>query len=114
MHVHSPNTRRVRDFAARNRVPSRWLDLEADPAAEALLTQLGVAPESTPIVIVPGRLLRNPSNAELAAAIGLPAPSAPRAGYDLLVVGAGPVGRCAGVCRGAGGAGTVGPAATAA
>ena len=34
---YSPDTRRVRDFAARNRLPYRWLDLEADPAAEALL-----------------------------------------------------------------------------
>ena len=32
---YSPDTRRVRDFAARNRLPYRWLDLEADPAAEA-------------------------------------------------------------------------------
>ena len=72
---YSPDTGRVRDFAARNRVPYRWLDLETDPAAEALLAQVGVAPEDTPIVIVHGRLLRNPSNAELAAAIGLPVPA---------------------------------------
>src|SRR6201993_1753538 len=38
---YSPDTRRVRDFAARNRVPSRFLDLEADPSAEALLAQFG-------------------------------------------------------------------------
>jgi hypothetical protein len=34
-----------------------------------------VRPEDTPIVIVHGRLLRNPSNDELAAATGLPAPA---------------------------------------
>jgi thioredoxin reductase (NADPH) len=94
---YSPDVRRVRDFAARNRIPARWLDLEADPSAEALLAQLGVAPESTPIVIVHGRLLRNPSNAELAAAVGLPAPSAPRTDCDLLVVGSGPAGMSAAV-----------------
>jgi thioredoxin reductase (NADPH) len=94
---YSPDTRRVRDFAARNRLPARWLDLETDPGAEELLAQLGVSPQDTPIVIVAGRLLRNPSNAELAAAIGLPAPSASLASCDLLVVGSGPAGMSAAV-----------------
>jgi thioredoxin reductase (NADPH) len=94
---YSPGTRRVRDFAARNRLPSRWLDLETDPAAEALLTQFTVTPDDTPIVIVHGRLLRNPSNAELAAAVGLPVPSAQHTSCDLLVVGAGPAGLSAAV-----------------
>ena len=94
---YSPDTRRVRDFAARNRLPARWLDLETDPAAEAVLAQFGVTPQDTPVVIVHGRLLRNPSNAELAAAIGLPAPSAPQASCDMLVVGSGPAGLSAAV-----------------
>jgi thioredoxin reductase (NADPH) len=94
---YSADTRRVRDFAARNRVPSRFLDLEADPSAEALLDQFGVTPQDTPVVIVHGRLLRDPSNAELAAAVGLPAPSEPRASCDLLVVGSGPAGLSASV-----------------
>src|SRR6201995_3261560 len=94
---YSPDTERVREFAARNRVPYRWLDLETDPAAESLLTQAGVAPMDTPVVIVHGRLLRNPSNAELAAAIGLPAPASSPAGSDLIMVGAGPAGLSAAV-----------------
>jgi thioredoxin reductase (NADPH) len=94
---YSPDTRRVRDFAARNRIPVRWLDLETDPAAEAMLAQLGVTPGDTPIVIVYGRLLRNPGNAELAAAIGLPTPSTEQARYDILVVGSGPAGLSAAV-----------------
>jgi thioredoxin reductase (NADPH) len=96
---YSPDARRLRDFAARNRLPAQWLDLEDDPGAEALLSELGVTPEETPIVILYGRqLLRNPANAELAAATGLPAPTAPpRAGCDLLVVGAGPAGLSAAV-----------------
>jgi thioredoxin reductase (NADPH) len=94
---YSADTRRVRDFAARNRVPSRFLDLEADPSAEVLLAQFGVTPQDTPVVIVHGRLLRNPSNAELAAAIGLPAPSERQASCDLLVVGSGPAGLSAAV-----------------
>jgi thioredoxin reductase (NADPH) len=94
---YSPDARQVRDFAARNRIPYRWLDLEADPSAEAVLAQFGLAPQDTPLVIVHGRLLRNPGNAELAAAVGLPAPGPAPAGYDLLVVGAGPAGLSAAV-----------------
>ena len=60
----SPDTRRLREFAARNRLPHRWIDLEEDEAAEALLRRLGVAPEETPVVIWRGnQVLRNPSNA---------------------------------------------------
>jgi thioredoxin reductase (NADPH) len=94
----SPDARRLRDFVARNRLPAQWLDLEEDREAEALLRQLGVAPAETPIVILYGRrLLRNPSNGELAAAVGLPAPSLPQASCELLVVGAGPAGLSAAV-----------------
>ena len=94
---YSPDTRRVRDFAARNRLPYRWLDLDGDPGAEALLARFGVAPQDTPIVILHGRMLRNPSNAELAAAAGLPTPTASPARCDLLVVGSGPGGMSAAV-----------------
>ncbi len=57
----SPDTRRLREFAARNRVPAQWLDLEDDKEAEGLLKLVNVAPEDTPIVILYGRqVLRNP------------------------------------------------------
>jgi thioredoxin reductase (NADPH) len=94
---YSSDTRRVRDFAARNRLPYRWLDLEADPSAEAVAAQFGLTPADTPVVIVHGRLLRNPGTAELAAAIGLPAPVESQASCDLLVVGSGPAGLSAAV-----------------
>jgi thioredoxin reductase (NADPH) len=94
---YSPDARRVRDFAARNRLPYRWLDLDGDRGAEELLAQFGVAPPDTPIVILYGRMLRNPSNAELAAAAGLPTPSTSPARCDLLVVGSGPGGMSAAV-----------------
>ena len=38
---YSPDTRRLRDFAIRNRLPHHWIDLESDPGAEALLRRLG-------------------------------------------------------------------------
>ena len=48
-------------------------------------------------MILHARVLRNPSNAELAAAAGLRAPSASPARCDLLVVGSGPGGMSAAV-----------------
>jgi thioredoxin reductase (NADPH) len=94
----SPDTRRLREFAMRNRLPHRWIDLEDDPGAESLLRQLGISPEETPVVIWRGeQVLRNPSTAELAALIGLRTTSAPRSVCDLVVVGAGPAGLAASV-----------------
>jgi thioredoxin reductase (NADPH) len=89
----SADTRRLREFAARNRLPHRWVDLEEDPGAEALLRRLNVPPERTPAVILPGgKLLENPAESELAAALGMAAPVPPSAVCDLVVVGAGPAG----------------------
>ena len=39
---YSPDTRRLREFAARNRLPHHWIDLEQDEEAEAVLNQLGI------------------------------------------------------------------------
>ncbi|MGP4001405.1 FAD-dependent oxidoreductase [Streptomyces sp. 8N706] len=95
---YSPDTRRLREFAARNRLPHRWIDLETDEEAEALLRRFCVAPEETPIVIwQEQQLLRNPSNAELARLIGLPAPPFEGSRSDLLIIGSGPAGLAAGV-----------------
>jgi thioredoxin reductase (NADPH) len=95
---YSPDTRRLREFAARNRLPHRFVDLDQDGAAEALVRALGVKPEETPVVIWrKDCVLRNPSNAELARVIGLPAPKPSTDGYDLLIVGAGPAGLAAAV-----------------
>lgn len=89
----SADARRLRDFAARNRLPHRWIDLETDEWAERLMRQLSVPPGDTPVVILYGRnILRNPSNASLAAALGLPVPARREEVCDLVVVGAGPAG----------------------
>ena len=37
----SPDSRRLREFLARNRMPYVWIDLETDDEAEALLVGLG-------------------------------------------------------------------------
>jgi thioredoxin reductase (NADPH) len=105
---YSPDTRRLREFAARNRLPHRWIDLEKDKDAEALLRQLGIAPEETPVVIWRGdQVLRNPTNAELARTIGLPLPRPSGAVSDLVIVGAGPAGLAAAVYAASEGLATV-------
>jgi thioredoxin reductase (NADPH) len=87
----SADARRLRDFASRNRLPCRWIDLEDDQEAEAILRRLNVTPDQTPVVIWKGHhVLYNPSNAELASLIGLRRST--QGAWDLLVVGAGPAG----------------------
>ena len=94
---YSPDTTRLREFAARNRLPHRWIDLERDKDAECLLQRFGIAPQDTPVVIWGDDVLRNPPNSELARRVGLPVPDVIHDERDLVVVGAGPAGLAAAV-----------------
>lgn len=88
----------LRDFLSRNAVPFTWLDLEQDEQAEELLRRLGIGAGETPVVIGhEGRVLRNPSVAELAEDVGLATPVNHGDVYDLVIVGAGPAGLAASV-----------------
>ncbi|NDU73665.1 FAD-dependent oxidoreductase [Actinomadura sp. DSM 109109] len=79
----------VRDFLARHQVPYTWL-MDGDPEG-AQLVAAASRPELPLIVTADGSTLSAPSDAELAAAVGLP--STPSTGfYDLIVVGGGPSG----------------------
>jgi len=94
------DTHRLLEVLARNRLSSRWLELEGSPEAEALLVQLAVPVADLPIVIVPGGpLLRNPSSRALLDALGFVTTHEgdPSELCDLLVVGAGPAGLAAAV-----------------
>jgi thioredoxin reductase (NADPH) len=69
---YSPDTFRVRDFLARNRVLFTWVDLETDPQVDRLLKEFGVTEADTPVVACAHMvLLRNPSNQSLANEIGI-------------------------------------------
>jgi thioredoxin reductase (NADPH) len=94
---YSAETRQLREFAARNRLPHKFVDLEKDPSAERLLRGLGLTPDDTPVVLFRDQLLRNPSPADLAAAFGLREVDPAERVYDLVVVGAGPAGLAAAV-----------------
>jgi thioredoxin reductase (NADPH) len=92
---YSQDARRLREFLARNRVPHRWVDLESDAEADGLLHALSITPCETPIVMGADGVLRNPSNAEVAVALGLGASGPPPALCDLVIVGGGPAGLAA-------------------
>ena len=62
---YSPDTGRLREFAARDRLPHVWINLDEDPSAQSMLEDAGAAVADTPIVVLPdGGVLTNPSNAE--------------------------------------------------
>src|SRR4029078_10999595 len=89
----SPDSRRLREFLARVRMPFQWIDLDSDQDADALLRGLSVDPAETPVVVtVTGEIMRNPSNSELGRSVGLGSPGRPPELCDLVVVGAGPAG----------------------
>jgi thioredoxin reductase (NADPH) len=94
---YSPDTFRVRDFLSKNRILFTWVDVETDPNVERLLKQFGVTEQETPVVAC-GKmlLLRNPSNRQIADAVGIRQPLEALV-YDLVVVGGGPAGLAAAV-----------------
>src|SRR5438309_1043421 len=84
---------RLEGFLRRNGHPRQRLDPETDGCAQALIERFHVDPDQMPIVLCPdGRLLRNPSEVELARCIGLVGPVDPDRVFDVAVVGAGPAG----------------------
>ncbi|HEX3612575.1 MAG TPA: FAD-dependent oxidoreductase [Sporichthyaceae bacterium] len=104
----SPETYRLREFCARNRVPNRIIDIEDDAGARTLVERFGLRVEDTPVVLAgTAALMRNPTERSLARALGLaPGPvGAPCA--DLLIVGAGPAGLAAAVYAASEGLSTV-------
>jgi thioredoxin reductase (NADPH) len=94
---YSHDTFRVRDFLARNRALFTFLDVESNPEVEELLRRFGLTIRDTPVVAW-GRqvVLRNPSNREIAEALGLRRPLEQTV-YDLAIVGGGPGGLAASV-----------------
>jgi thioredoxin reductase (NADPH) len=94
------DTRRLLEVLARNRLSSRWLEPEESPAAQALLTELGVDPADLPIVVIAGGpVLHNPTSRELLDALGLVVTRQTDLSEvcDLLVIGGGPAGLAAAV-----------------
>jgi thioredoxin reductase (NADPH) len=96
---HSADTLRLKAFLARNGHPYVYLDVERDRDVEALLEQFQIGLADIPVLLCRdrGRALRNPSNVEVAAALGLNPELDDAHVHDLVVVGAGPSGLAAAV-----------------
>ncbi|MBD2751236.1 FAD-dependent oxidoreductase [Microvirga sp. BT688] len=90
---HHRDVLRLGGFLSRNAHPHLSLDPETDPEARALVERFGLNPGELPIILCPdGRLLRNPSEDELARCLGMVGALDPDRVYDVAVVGAGPAG----------------------
>jgi thioredoxin reductase (NADPH) len=95
---HSAGTLRIREFLTRNGQPYTAVDVERDPGVQELLDRFGVAIDQVPIVICHGqRMLRNPSNQQLADFLGFNDAIDRNRICDLAIVGAGPAGLAAAV-----------------
>jgi thioredoxin reductase (NADPH) len=92
----SARSHEIRDLLSRNVVAFGFYPADARPG-RALLEEAGAAAAKLPVVIMSdGRVLEDPSNAQLAKAIGMR--TSPAAGlYDVAVIGAGPAGLAAAV-----------------
>jgi thioredoxin reductase (NADPH) len=96
--VHSPGTLRVREFFTRNGHPYAYLDVDRDSQVQELFDRFHVGVGDVPVVICRGeRVLKNPTNGEIADCFGLTRALDPAAVRDLVVVGAGPAGLAAAV-----------------
>jgi thioredoxin reductase (NADPH) len=94
----SAATLRLQQFLTRNTFPYLNLDVDTDPSVRDLLERFHVRLEDIPVVLCRGELvLRNPSNEEVAACLGMNQVIDDERIRDLIVVGAGPAGLAAAV-----------------
>lgn len=87
-----PDCKRVKQFLGDQRIRYTWVDIEHDPAAMTYVEEINEGMRIVPTLVCPdGTILTEPSNAELAAKLGLKT-KAKREFYDVIIVGAGPAG----------------------
>ncbi|MFN8169642.1 MAG: FAD-dependent oxidoreductase [Candidatus Nanopelagicales bacterium] len=87
-----PDCRRSKAFLSEQRIPYRYVDLEAHPEEDATVERLNDGRRIIPTIVFPdGSHVAEPSNEELADKLGLRRDAA-ASSYDLVVVGGGPTG----------------------
>jgi thioredoxin reductase (NADPH) len=92
-----PDCRRSKQFLGEHQVPYNWVDIEQDEAGESYVLQRNNGKRIIPTIeFRDGSILVEPSNAELAAKLGLKT-TARRSYYDLIVIGGGPTGLTTGL-----------------
>ena len=84
--------KRAKKFLGEQRIHYDWVDVENDAEGVAFIEKLNNGKRITPTIVFPDKsVLAEPTNAELAAKLGLQR-RARMAYYDLIVVGGGPAG----------------------
>ena len=87
-----PDCRQSKQFLGEQRLPFTWIDIDQDKEGMKRVQELNNGKQIIPtIVFEDGSILVEPSNAELAAKLGI-SPKAKKTYYDLIVVGGGPAG----------------------
>jgi len=95
---HCQGTLRVREFLTRNGHPHTMVDLDRDAGVQELLDRFHVTAADVPVVITCGDdPLRNPTNQQIADALGFNDAIDQTHVRDLVIVGAGPSGLAAAV-----------------
>jgi len=96
-HRWSPEAHRIKDFLARNLIPFEWHDIEEKHTSCVLLEKAEAEHPGQTLVVFPDHShLLEPTNAQLAAKVGLPT-TAQKPFYDLVIIGSGPGGLAAAV-----------------
>jgi len=94
----SSGTLRLQQFLTRNTYPFVNFDFDSDPSVRELLDRFHVKVEELPVVVCRASVvLKNPSNEEVAACLGMNQEIDDDRIRDVIVVGAGPAGLAAGV-----------------
>ena len=89
---------RLQSFLTRSGYPNLVLDSASDAEGRALVERIGVLPNELPLIVCPnGAILKDPSDSEVAACLGMTPDLDPDAIYDVAIVGAGPAGLAAAV-----------------
>lgn len=87
-----PDCKRAKKFLGEQRVPYTWVDIEKDDAARAYVEGMNRGKRIIPTIVFPdGTVMVEPSNAAIAAKLGV-GTKATRPFYDLIIVGAGVTG----------------------
>ncbi len=94
----SAATLRLREFLSRNGHPHVYVDIDKDPSVQALLDRFDLRTGAIPVLILRDqRVLRNPTNTEVADILGFNRALDPSVVRDAVIVGAGPAGLAAAV-----------------
>jgi thioredoxin reductase (NADPH) len=93
----SPAVLNLQEFAERNHIPHRWLTPRNPFAMQVSFMEWPPRPEVVRVLVRGRQVLREPSNLQLAKALGLDLAVRQDAPADLIVVGTGPAGLAAAV-----------------